>query len=285
MTRSRQPGTAGRVADGTGRATRPAGPPPGVGTEIAVPRAARSVRRDWHDLAESAASPSAFDPAMVAGLPEPARRWLRHAIAPGTPMWRSAELFMSGQIRLGRWRSFTARQVLAPPDGYIWAATARVAGLPVTGFDRFSSGTGEMSWRLLGRCPVMTASGPDVARSASGRMAGEITLLPTAFPRASWLRGERPGTATADFQFGSVTERAELSVGDDGRLLEVRVDRWGNPGGAPFGRYPFGVSVEAESQFAGITIPSVVRAGWWWGTERQAEGEFFRARITGAVFR
>jgi hypothetical protein len=31
---------------------------------------------------------------------------------------------MHGQIKLGRWRPFTARQVLTPPDGYIWAATA-----------------------------------------------------------------------------------------------------------------------------------------------------------------
>jgi hypothetical protein len=111
------------------------------------------VRRDWQDLAEPAGRPAAFDPAMLAGLPEAARRWLGHAITPGTPLWRSVELTMHGQIRLGRWRSFAARQVLAPPGGYIWAATARVAGLPVTGFDRLSSGTAEMSWRLLGLCP------------------------------------------------------------------------------------------------------------------------------------
>ncbi len=88
-----------------------------------APRGARPVRRDWHDLAEPAASPATFDSAMQTGLPEAARRWLGHAISPGTPMWRSVELSMRGEIRLGRWRSFTARQVLAPPDGYIWAAT------------------------------------------------------------------------------------------------------------------------------------------------------------------
>jgi hypothetical protein len=49
-------------------------------------------------------------------------------------------------------------------------------------------------------------------------------------------------------------------------------------------RYPFGVQVEAEARSGGITIPSVFRAGWWRGTERQHEGEFFRAEITGAVF-
>jgi hypothetical protein len=250
-----------------------------------VPRAARAVRRDWLRLAAPAGRAPAFAPAMLAGLPEPARRWLGHAITPGTPLWRSVELTMRGQIRLGRWRSFTARQLLAPPDGYIWAATARVAGLPVTGFDRLSAGTGQMSWRLLGLFPVMAASGTDVTLSACGRLAGEIALLPTAFPRASWLPGGRPGAAIASLRSGAHTESAELSVGDDGRLLEVRVERWGNPGGAPFGRYPFGVSVEAESGFSGITIPSVLRAGWWWGTERQAAGEFFRAQITSAVFR
>ena len=41
---------------------------------------------------------------------------------------------------------------------------------------------------------------------------------------------------------------------------------------------------EAESRFGGIPIPSVFRAGWWWGTGRQHEGEFVRADITGAVF-
>jgi hypothetical protein len=45
------------------------------------------------------------------------------------------------------------------------------------------------------------------------------------------------------------------------------------------------VAIEAEQTFAGVTIGSSLRAGWWWGTERQPEGEFFRAEITDAVFR
>src|SRR5438067_4432369 len=107
-----------------------------------------------------------FDPAAITGLPEPARRWLGHAIAPGTPLCSSVELTMHGQIRLGRWRPFTARQVLAPPDGYLWAARVRLAGLPVTGYDRLGPGAGEMRWRLLGLLPVLNESGSDVTRSA-----------------------------------------------------------------------------------------------------------------------
>ena len=229
------------------------------------------------------AAAETFDPAATMGLPEPTRRWLGHAIAPGTPLWSRVELTMHGQIKLGRWRPFTARQVLAPPDRYIWSARTRLAGLPVTGYDRLGSGAGEMRWRLLRLVPVLNESGSDVTRSAYGRLAGEIVLLPTAFRHASWSQGDHTNTAVATWRFDDDTEAAELQVTRSGRLAEVRVNRWGNPGGAPFGRYPFGVRVEAESSFGGITIPSVLRAGWWWGTDRQQEGEFFRAEITGAV--
>jgi hypothetical protein len=40
--------------------------------------------------------------------------------------------------------------------------------------------------------------------------------------------------------------------------------RWGNPGGSPYGRYPFGVTVEEEAESSGLILPSVIRAGWWW---------------------
>ncbi|MDT7683455.1 MAG: hypothetical protein QOG57_3765 [Pseudonocardiales bacterium] len=70
-----------------------------------------------------------FDPDTVDHLPEPARWWLLHAIAPGVPLAADTELTMHGTIRLGAWRRFTARQVLAPPDGYVWAATAHVLGM------------------------------------------------------------------------------------------------------------------------------------------------------------
>jgi hypothetical protein len=250
---------------------------------LIAPQRAAAVRQEWLRLAAATPDPPVFDTAMLAGLPAAAQRWLAHVIQPGRPLWRTAELSMRGQIKLGRWRPFTARQVLSP-DGYIWAATARVAGLPVTGYDRLSSGSGEMRWRLLGLIPVLTAAGPDITRSARGRLAGEIALLPTAFQSATWTQGERPDTAIATWSSGDDTEAAELRVDSGGRLVEVTVNRWGNPGGAPFGRYRFGVRVDAERDFSGITIPSLFSAGWW-GTSRQDEGAFFRAKVTRVIFR
>ncbi|GAA4733817.1 hypothetical protein GCM10023328_11640 [Modestobacter marinus] len=249
-----------------------------------VPAAARSVREEWDRLSIGTTEAGTFDPGMLAGLPEPARRWLGHALAPGTPLWQTVELSMTGRIRLGRWRSFTARQVLAPPSGFIWAARARVAGLPVTGFDRYSGATGEMGWRLLGLLPVMSSSGPDVSLSAAGRLAGEAVLVPTMFQHARWEACAEPDTVVMAWRLANGVERTRLRVGADGRLLEAVLQRWGNPDGAPFGRYPFGVSIDEEATFAGVRVPSVLRAGWWWGTDRQTDGEFFRARIVSATF-
>ena len=192
---------------------------------------------------------------------------------------------MAGEIRIGSWRPFTATQVVSPFHGYIWAAVARLFGLPVVGYDRLSHGTGEMRWRLLDLVPVVSVDGPDIARSAAGRLASEIVLIPTAFAGAAWTQGDDADTAVATWGVGEDQERVELRIGPQGQLKDVLIQRWGNPNDSPFGRYPFGVTVSAERTDAGVTLPATFRAGWWWGTDRQDEGEFFRATITRVTYR
>jgi hypothetical protein len=133
-------------------------------------------------------SAESFDPAMVEHLPGPARRWLRHAIAPGTPLRRSVVLHQHGTIRLGSWRPFTASEALAPLEGFLWPVTTHLFGLPIHGFDRYSHGTGEMRHRVLGLLTVMTATGPDIDRSAAARHTSEIIWAPAAAlaPQIGW---------------------------------------------------------------------------------------------------
>jgi hypothetical protein len=141
-----------------------------------------------------------------------------------------------------------------------------------------------MRWRLLDAIPVVSTHGPDVTRSAAGRLASEIVLIPTAFQGAVWTAGG-PHTAIATWGAGREQERVELTLGPAGQLRSVLIQRWGNPDGRPFGRYPFGVSVVSERTDSGITVPAEIQAGWWRGTDRQDAGEFFRARITDVTFR
>lgn len=225
-----------------------------------------------------------FEPGLVAHLPEAARRWLCHAIAEGTPMWRTAKLEMHGFIRLGRWRYFAAEQTITPPDRFLWTARTRMAGLPVRGYDSYADGRGEMHWRLLGALPLHSGEGPDVTRSAAGRLAGEAVLVPTAFASARWDGCPDPDRVRATWTVGGHEVQVQLHIGHHGELLQLSMLRWGNPDGRHFGAYPFGVAVEQERRFDGVTIPSRFRASWWWDTDRQARGEFFRAQVTAARF-
>jgi hypothetical protein len=250
----------------------------------AVPRAARA---DWTALAAAPVpAPPAADRSVLEALPEPARRWLDRAVPPGTPAWTAAELAMRGEIRLGgRWRRFSADQVVAPARGFVWAARTRVLGLPVTGFDRYGAAGGEMRWRLLGLVPVLSATGPDVTRSAAGRLAGESVLVPPACLRAQWSAGPDEDTAVMSWAPGGQREDSLVRVDPEGRLEELGMQRWGDPEGTGYGRHPFGVALSAEAVVAGVRVPTVLRAGWGWGTARQDEGEFFRARLEGVCFR
>src|SRR5205823_10530283 len=111
--------------------------------------------------------PGVFGPEELDGLPEPVRRHLAQAIAPGTPLARSARLRMQGQIKVGRWMPFRAREVLAPHEGFAW--TARAAGL-ITGADHYAGGEGGMEWKLAGLLTVMR--GESRPRPQRGRPRG-----------------------------------------------------------------------------------------------------------------
>jgi hypothetical protein len=79
--------------------------------------------------------------------------------------------------------------------------------------------------------------------------------------------------------------RVTLEVDAEGRLRRESYPRWGGPDDARHREHAFGVVFEGEAVFGGYTIPSALRAGWWFATERWPEGEFFRATIDGARFR
>lgn len=245
-----------------------------------VPRPARDVSDDWANLHATVDGDATFTPALMADLPEVARRWLTHAIEPGTPLWRSVEFRMRGEIRMGRWHPFTARQVLAPGTGFLWAASARVFGLPMSGFDRYSAASGQMRWRLFGRIPTINASDPDVTRSAAGRLAAEAVLVPTTFAAAQWSESSTPDAVCATWTVDSNEDVVDVHVARDGAVRKVTMQRWRGTGkGAGAGRYPFIVTFAQEQTFSGVTIPTWIHGSW--GTE----GEFFRAQISDATYR
>ncbi|HJL18456.1 MAG TPA: hypothetical protein RMH99_22520 [Sandaracinaceae bacterium LLY-WYZ-13_1] len=230
-----------------------------------------------------------FDPSLLADQPEPMRRYLEHAIAPGTPLARAVRLEMEGEIKLGdRWRPFEAEQVIRWDRGFIWKADTKMApGVHVKGSDRLVDGVGAMDWRLLGFVPVMSASGPDIARSSAGRLEAETIWLPSVLldDDVRWRVEDGEHLQVAVHVAGD-EGRLRFTLGDDGRLTSVELPRWGDPEGANFHLVPFGGIVEAEDTFEGYTVPTKVRVGWYFGRDRfETDGEFFRAQVTRLRYR
>jgi hypothetical protein len=228
-----------------------------------------------------------FDPAHLDDVPAPAHRWLARAIAPGTPLHRRVELTMEGEIRLGdRWQPFHAHQTHVPGERFRWSATAGRFPARINGFDRYEYGVGEMRWKLYGVIPVLTATGPDVTRSAAGRLAGESLLLPTAMVGAPWVtwRSVDDEQAVAEVRIGSETIPVTVHVAPDGRLLRCHQSRWGQVDGKPYGMRTFGVTFDGEWTRHGVSLARRITAGWGWTGDGWEDGPFFRAELLDAAF-
>lgn len=241
----------------------------------------RQANRDLGDRLRRSADPGAFHEDELSGLPEPVARYFRAAITPGAPLARAADLEMRGRLNLnGRWLRFRSHEVLAPHDGFVWRA--RVAGV-IAGSDHYVDGRGQMEWRLFGAVRVAHGEGPDIARSAAGRAAGEAVWVPTTLlPRfgVAW-DATSEHDLHARWSIGDVEVTLHLRVDVDGLLEWVRLDRWGDPDQTgTWGMHPFGFEVTATRRFGSFSIPAVGIAGWFHGTERWPDGQFFECDLT-----
>jgi len=221
-----------------------------------------------------------FDDAELTGLPEPVRRYLRAAVAPGTPISRAVRVTMRGQLRLGRrWLPFRARETLAPHEGFVWEA--RVAGV-IAGADHYAAGEGALDWKLLGLVRVAHGEGADVTLSAAGRCAAEAVWVPTTLLPRFGVRWEADDDRhiAATYRVGDVEVTGRFEIDSAGGLLSATFERWGDPNGdGTFGLHPFGLVATGRTTFAGLSVPATGRVGWYPGTERWADGEFFRYQL------
>lgn len=172
---------------------------------------------------------------------------------------------MRGTLRLKAGRPpvpMVAEQVLAPPRGFVWKARVGTGLRRIEGYDRYD-GRGELRWWLLGRFSIVHQSGPNVDRSAAGRLGGEAALVPAALLRhASW---ESIDAANVRARIGVHGEKVSLTlrVAEDGRLEQVVIARWnGDPRNGDVGYRPFVVTFSGESFFEGYTVPARLTAGW-----------------------
>jgi hypothetical protein len=235
-------------------------------------------------------APPAYDPAMVADLPEVARRYFAHAIAPGTPLHRTVRLEMAGSFILnGTELPMTARQILAPPgQGFVWQAEVG------RGLMRFAGSDGYLadaeSWTkfwLRGLVPlVRVGGGPDHPRSAATRAMMESIWSPAALLPQAGAEWVQTGPDTAEVRFPALPDVAPLEIvlNTAGDPVQARAMRWSdaNPD-KTYRLQPFGGRLMDWAEFEGFRIPVQVEMGNLFGTPDYAP--FFLARVTAARYR
>ncbi|MDX1500611.1 MAG: DUF6544 family protein, partial [Woeseiaceae bacterium] len=236
----------------------------------------RALRRSWQSLVGAgAASGAAFDPASVGGLPAPAQRLFRFAIEPGAPLHTVVEVDMHGELGLGtknapNYRPMRARQVLAPPAGFIWAVDTGSGLARITGSDGMTATTSWSHFALFGLLPVVRAGGTeDHRRAAFGRLVGEAVFwAPAALLPGTgvhWVAVDAD-TARVTVEFAGLTQSADVTVASDGRPVSVVLPRWSdaNPE-KTFRLQPFGGTLAGFETFDGYRLPTQIEAGNFFG--------------------
>ena len=244
----------------------------------------RGDKKTWTTLANSSLPYNEiFDQKMVADAPEPARRYFTYMIASGARLYQSVHLEMSGELGFGTkekptYRPFTATQILAPPNGFVW----RVKAGAISGSDGALTGQSWTRFWLFGVLPIVrVADDADHLRSANGRLIAEAAF----WAPASLLPGKHiiweaagPNTARANISFGGFQHSVEIELAANGEPRSVLIQRWSNVNDEKIYRLqPFGGVLTDFRDFNEYRLPTRIEGGNHFGTEKYFP--FFKANI------
>ncbi len=175
-----------------------------------------------HLPASDSSCGSAVTEADLAGLPEPAQRYLRFMRVVGRPQDWSFRLAITGRFRIGtmRWQPIQAWQYSSRP------ATARLfymrlpyAGLvPTYGRDTYVEGRGRMLIRPLDWFTVVDGQGPEYDTSELVTYLNDAVMFAPSFlmgPQTSWTPVDE-GSFDVAFTDRGRTVRARVFVDERG---------------------------------------------------------------------
>ena len=146
----------------------------------------RAVRRAVANLfapapaAAVAVAARVYQPAQLAGLPDPVQRYFRRVLRPGQPYLRYARLRHDGQFKAGldqAWRPIIGEQYFrAEPPGFLWRGTTTW----FTACDQYVAGRGALTVWLLSALPIVRARGPIYDQGDLVRWLAESVWFPTS---------------------------------------------------------------------------------------------------------
>lgn len=236
---------------------------------------------------------AAYDPRLVAELPEPARRFFNFVIEPETPLRNVVEITMQGELSLGTreapdYMPIRATQVLAAPNGFIWDVNGGMGLIRIAGSDGMVDDRSWTRFWLHRLIPVARQGGDaDHLRSAFGRVMAEAafwspaSLLPG--PGVTWSPVDSD-TARVTLTHGAQVQSIDIHVNATGQPMWVSMARWSNANpDRTYRLQPFGGEVSDFRNVAGFRVPFQVDGGNFFGTPDYFP--FYKVRVLDLHFR
>jgi hypothetical protein len=206
--------------------------------------------------------------AMLAGLPEPAQRYLRYAGVVGRPLAETVRVRQTCRMHLapdgGVSLPILAEQwYTVDPPGFVWDATVPLAGLPVVrGRDAYVDGHGMMTILAGSVVPVVDASGPEMDQASLTRYLSEMPWFPMSFlsDRVTWESVD-DSTVRVSIADGEHRATGTLLIDAVGRLTEFRSERYAKVGDR-FELRPWSAPTLGYGEIGGLRLPTRGAAVW-----------------------
>lgn len=219
---------------------------------------------------------------MLADLPEPARRYLRHAGVAGEPLVDTVRIRQRCRMRMApgapSFPLVAEQWYTVDPPGFIWDATVPAEGLPlIRGRDGYLEGRGLMTIRLGSLVPLVDASGPEMDDASLLRHLSEMTWFPSAFLRDN-ITWEAIDDAHVRVTLVDGDRRATgvLEIDAEGRLVAFRTERHAMVGKG-FELRPWTAPTHAYGELAGLRLP--VRGAAVWTLPDGSELEYITVEL------
>jgi hypothetical protein len=216
-------------------------------------------------------------------LPEPIRRYLRYAIPKGAPAIRTVRLKHNGVFRMKpnqRWFAIRGEEYfIVNKPGFVWNGTIRIAPLFwIEIRDHLLGGQGNTLAKLMSKFTVAEVGGAEIDQGAMLRWLAEVCWFPFGLvgPNIRWEPID-DRSARAILLQGGLPVVAIFEIDEEGKLMCVRADRYGNFGGGKVVLTPWMGRCTDYRDFNGFCVPSSIEAIW-----DLKEGKFnpLRFRVT-----
>ena len=210
-------------------------------------------------------------------LPEPVQRYLRYVGVVNKPKVKNVRIVFEGQMRdKGKdYFPFTTEQYnFFDEPARLFYMKAKMFGLTVPGYHKYSKGKATMDIRLFGLFPVVNQSGDIMNKTETVTVFNDMCLLAPATlidKRIQW-EAINDSSTKAIFTNRDVSISATLFFNKQGQLIDfLSEDRTAV---SDMNQYPFSTPVSKYKNINGFNLMSYGEAVWHYTDGKFTYGKF-----------